>query len=202
MTCYYCDAEAVQECPRCGALYCDEHGGALCQRCQDPASALPSYRVFRGSLVALLIGTLFALWMLIRPPASLDADGPLPGGLAGAAPTETATAVLEGEPSPPPEGETPPPEGTAEASPTVEGTAEGTAEGTGTPEPTQTPEATPETPQPIQHTVAPGETLISIASLYLPPGADPAAFVDQIAAANGITDPAALGVGQVLTIPQ
>lgn len=198
MTCYYCDAEAVQECPRCGALYCDEHGGALCQRCQDPASALPSYRVFRGSLVALLIGTLFALWMLIRPPASLDADGPLPESLAGAVPTETATAVLGGEPTPPADGETPPPEGTAGASPTAGATAEGTA----TPEPTQTPEATPEPPTEIQHTVSAGETLFSIAALYLPSGSDPTTFADQIAATNGITDPASLAVGQVLTIPQ
>ena len=198
MTCYYCDAEAVQECPRCGALYCDEHGGALCQRCQDPASALPSYRVFRGSLVALLIGTLFALWMLIRPPASLDADGPLPDSLAGAVPTETATAVLGGEPTPSADGETPPPDGNAEASPTAQATAEGTA----TPEPTQTPEATPEPPTQIQHTVSAGETLLSIAALYLPSGSDPTTFADQIAATNGITDPASLAVGQVLTIPQ
>lgn len=198
MTCYYCDAEAVQECPRCGALYCDEHGGALCQRCQDPASALPSYRVFRGSLVALLVGTLFALWMLIRPPDSLDADGPLSDSLAGAVPTQTATAA-QGEPTPtPPDAGTPPAEGTAESTPEPEGTAEGTA----TPEPTDTPEPTPEPPQQIEHTVSPGETLISIASLYLPPGGDPTTFADQIAAANGIADPTSLAVGQVLTIPQ
>ena len=194
MTCYYCDAEAVQECPRCGALYCDEHGGALCQRCQDPASALPSYQVFRGSLVALLIGTLFALWMLIRPPASLDADGPSQSPLAGAVPTATATATVEGEPTAAPEGETPPPGG--------EGTPEATPESTGTPEATQTPEGTPEPPSEIEHTVAVGETLFSIAALYLPPETDPTTFVDQIAAANGITDLGSIAVGQVLRIPQ
>jgi LysM repeat protein len=199
VTCYYCDADAVQECPRCGALYCDEHGGALCERCQDPASALPSYRVFRGSLVALLVGTLFALWLLIRPPDSLDADGPLPGALAGAVPTVTATALIEGQPTPLADGETPPP---TEGTPGGEGTPEGTPAATDTPTATETPEPTPEPPQEIQHTVTTGETLISIAALYLPPGTDAAAFVDQIAAANGITDPTSLAVGQVLTIPQ
>ena len=50
--CFQCDQEAQQECPRCGALYCDDHGDALCERCMDPALALPSYRVYRGSLLA------------------------------------------------------------------------------------------------------------------------------------------------------
>ncbi len=198
MTCYYCDSEAVQECARCGALYCDEHGGALCERCQDPASALPSYRVFRGSLVALLVGTLFALWMLISPPDTLDADGPLPGGLAGALPTETAAGPDTA--STPPSGDETPADGTPEATGTAEATGEATA--TPTPEANETPEPTPEAPQPIEHTVSSGETLTSIATLYLPPGSDPATFADQIAAANGITDPTSLAVGQVLTIPQ
>ena len=48
-------------------LYCDDHGDALCERCMDPASALPSYRVYRGSLIALLIGSIFAVWLLVRP---------------------------------------------------------------------------------------------------------------------------------------
>ena len=33
----------------------------------DPALALPSYRVYRGSLLALLVGSIVAVWLLVLP---------------------------------------------------------------------------------------------------------------------------------------
>ena len=83
MTCYVCGKEATRRCPRCAKPYCDEHGDELCAACQDPASAIPSGTVFRGSLLALLVASVLALWLLIQPPG-------LPGGEAG----EEAVAVL------------------------------------------------------------------------------------------------------------
>ncbi|MDA1061752.1 MAG: hypothetical protein O2895_02405, partial [Chloroflexi bacterium] len=74
MECFLCEQDAVRECPRCGALYCDEHGEALCQRCSDPALALPSYQVYRGSLLALIVSSVFALWLLVSPPGGGDLD--------------------------------------------------------------------------------------------------------------------------------
>ena len=91
MHCYACDEQATQECARCGALYCDDHGDALCARCMDPASAVPSYRVFRGSLAALLIGSIVAVWLLVLPPARADQDGP---------PSSIANLVQTGTPRP------------------------------------------------------------------------------------------------------
>ena len=91
MHCYACDGQATQECARCGALYCDDHGDALCARCMDPASAVPSYRVFRGSLAALLIGSIVAVWLLVLPPARADQDGP---------PSSIANLVQTGTPRP------------------------------------------------------------------------------------------------------
>jgi hypothetical protein len=68
MNCYACANEATGQCKRCGRPYCDAHGDTLCAECLKPASALPSYTLYRGSLLALLVGTAFALWLLVRPP--------------------------------------------------------------------------------------------------------------------------------------
>lgn len=186
MECFRCDQEAVNECPRCGALYCDDHGAALCERCMDPALALPSHRVYRGSLLALLIGTVFAVWLLVRAPATLDADSPLPPSIAAvvASPTPTPT-------SPPPDAATATPTSAAPAASPVP---------SATPTPTPTPTATPE-PKDVEHTVAPGDTMLSIAETYLPPGKDVVTFAEEIAAYNGLADMNAVSVGEVLRIP-
>jgi LysM repeat protein len=68
MKCYSCSNEAVKECRRCGRLYCDEHGDELCGECLKPAGALPSFLLYRGSLLALLLGTAVAFWLLLKPP--------------------------------------------------------------------------------------------------------------------------------------
>ena len=181
MQCYVCELEAVQECPRCGALYCDNHGGALCERCMDPALALPSYRVYRGSLLALLIGTVVAVWLLLRPAPAIDADSAVP---------PTFGVAFTGAP-------------TAEAGDTG-ASAEVTA--TATPAATATPTATPtEAPQGEQEfVVAFGDSLHSIAEQSLPPGTDEATvleFAEEIAAYNDITDPSMIFIGQVIKVP-
>ena len=68
MRCYGCANDATRECRRCGRLYCDEHGDELCAECLKPAGALPSFLLYRGSLLALLLGTVVALWLLLKPP--------------------------------------------------------------------------------------------------------------------------------------
>ncbi|MEE8422141.1 MAG: LysM domain-containing protein [Dehalococcoidia bacterium] len=179
MECFRCDREATAECPRCGALYCDDHGDALCERCQDPALALPSYRVYRGSLLALLGGTAFAVWLLVRPPVTTDGDSPVPPALAGVIPAVTATAA--------PSTATPTP----------------TASPTATPAPSPTPDATAAPPRPDfrEHTVADGDTLFSIALQYLPRNKEVLTFVEEIAAFNDLTDANAITLGTMLKIP-
>jgi LysM repeat protein len=176
--CFRCDREATAECPRCGALYCDDHGDALCERCQDPALALPSYRIYRGSLLALLGGTVFAVWLLVRPPATIDGDSPVPPALAGVIPTATATLTPTPTPTPP-------------------------SAATATPTPSPTPDATaaPANPDFREHTVSEGDTLFSIALLYVPRDKDVLDFVEEIAAYNELTDANAITLGTVLKIP-
>ncbi|MSP22524.1 MAG: LysM domain-containing protein [Dehalococcoidia bacterium] len=184
MDCYYCDSQAVQECARCGALYCDEHGDALCQRCLDPVLALPSYRVYRGSLIALLIGTVFAVWLLISPPSS-DADSPLPASISGALGTAVASpkTTVKG---PPPVGTAagPPPAASPIAASTVPA------------------KAATATPTIIEHRVGAGDTLSSIAIRYRPEGKPLTDFIDEIQKANGITDPSTIQLGQTMRVPR
>ncbi len=185
MDCYYCDTAAAQECARCGALYCDEHGDALCQRCLDPMLALPSYRVYRGSLITLLVGTVFAVWLLVKPLGAGDADGPVPASISNvlgtAAPTDTPT----------PRGST------ASSAP---GGPSGPA--AGAPPAGTTPPVSVATPAATTHTVVPGDTLVGIASQYLPAGKTVADFAIEIQAANGIQDAATIRIGQAIRIPR
>ncbi len=146
----------------------------------DPALALPSYRVYRGSLLALLAGTVFAVWLLVRPPQTTDADGPVPAPLAGVIPPATATPAPD------------------------ETVAVVTATPTPTPTPTATPEATAapaEEPRLREHTISEGDTLFSIALLYLPRGKDLLTFVEEIAALNELADANSILLGQVIRIP-
>jgi hypothetical protein len=182
MDCYYCDRQAGQECPRCGALYCDQHGDALCQRCLDPVLALPSYRVYRGSLLTLLIGTIFAVWLLVKPP-STDADSPLPPAISGALRTPVAAA-----------------EASPEATPAAEGAAAPPAAGP-PPAVTATPTATP-TPTALEYRVVAGDSLTSIAAEHLPAGKSLATFMDEIQRANGITNAGSITVGQTIRVPR
>ncbi len=192
MECFRCELEPVNECPRCGAVYCDTHGETLCARCEDPSLALPSYMVYRGSLIALLVGSVFAVWLLVLPSAGADQVGP-PSSLSGIVPAlgdstapdaDATPAASVAEPSTPSAG----PE------PTVETTPEPTVEVT--PEPTPEPE-----PEPIRHVVTSGDSLFAIAARYATQGSDVLEYQDRIQLFNNISDPRTIVIGQVILVP-
>src|SRR5581483_327606 len=70
MTCFACEREPTRQCPRCGRPYCDEHGEDVCDACLHPASGVPSFTLYRGSLLALLIGTALAVYFIFQSPSS------------------------------------------------------------------------------------------------------------------------------------
>jgi LysM repeat protein len=108
----------------------------------------------------------------------VTADGDTAGGLADASPSASASGSPRPTRSPRP-------------SPTVSPTPAPTA----TPVPTAAPTATPvPAPTPRTYVVAEGDTLAEIAQQF-------GTTVEAIQAANGIADPNAISVGQVLTIP-
>ena len=155
----------------------------------DPNLALPSYRVYRGSLLALLVGSVFAVWLLVLPPDGADSDGP-PAALAGVLPSATPTPTSTPEPAPTPPGAPTSTPGGVAAAPTSP-----------TPSPTATPTPTAASGVADEYIVQPGESLSLIAERFLAPGGDIEAFFQRIVDLNGITDPSSIAVGQVIAIP-
>ncbi len=172
MECYACENEATRQCRRCARVYCEVHGGDLCAECLNPASALPSFNLYRGSLLALLVGTAVAIWLLVQPPGG--------GGpefvIADVTPALSATEVLS-----------------TSTPATLTATPE--AETTGTPAATASPE-------PRTYVVQSGDTLFDIADRFAPPGIDPVDYAQQIASASGlssVSDP--INPGDELVLP-
>jgi LysM repeat protein len=185
MSCYACGRDAIHRCPRCAKPYCDEHGGELCAACQDPSSAIPSGALFRGALLALLVASVLALWLLIRPPG--DDESGAQAGRPSVTRTPTATTARP-SPSVAPTGA---PQGTATGTPSTSPTPGGTPGATPTPGPSPTPE-----PSPFEeYTVQQGDSLSSIAQQF-------GTTADEIARINGLTDPNTLNVGQKLQVPR
>jgi len=181
MECYACSNQATRQCRRCARVYCEVHGGDLCAECLSPASALPSFNLYRGSLLALLVGTAVALWLLVRPPGPGDAQEVV---ITELTPTPIVTEV-ESTPGP------------ATPVPTARTPAAG---GSPTPSTSPTPEQTAE---PREYIVQEGDTLTAIAERFAPPGVDPFQYAALIVAASdslvSAEDP--LQPGQVLVLP-
>ena len=182
MSCYACGRDAIHRCPRCAKPYCDQHGGELCAACQDPSSAIPSGALFRGALLALLVASVLALWLLIRPPGASDDESGAQAGQPSVTRTPTATTA---RPSP-----SVAPTGTPGISPTPGGTPGASPTPGGTPTPAPSP-----TPAFEEYTVEQGDSLSTIAAQF-------GTTADEIARINGITDPNTLNIGQKLQVPR
>lgn len=177
MECYACTNEATRQCRRCARVYCELHGGDLCAECLSPASTLPSFNLYRGSLLALLIATAVALWLLVRPPGS-------GGGEAVIITDVTPTPVTRATNTP----------GTVTPGATSTALAE-TTPGTPGAEPSAT--AGPRT-----YVVQDGDNLYSIAAANAPPGVDSVTYAQQIAAASGLPSvDSPISPGETLVLP-
>jgi len=198
ISCFACDKEPTQQCPRCGRPYCDDHGEELCDACLEPASGVPSFTLYRGSLLALLFGTLVAVWLLVQPADSSDEIRPQ------VVPTQQASANTT-----PQQGTTPAVNTTPAGGNTTPGTNP-TAATTQPAGPTATRPAASSTPATgttpasggATHTVASGDTLSSICAAKKPASMSVPDCVDQVVALNGLSSAGSISIGQTLRIPQ
>ena len=171
----------------------------------DPALVIPSPRIYRGSLIALLIGSIFAIWLLVFPPDGTDQDNP-PNSISAivSTPQPTPIAAPSPVPSPTPAAtstvpETPVPTTSPTPSPTI--TPSHTPTVTAAPAATAAPTATT-VPSTLTYTVVLGDTMFWIAERFLPDGEDLNTFIDEIAKFNGIVDVMQIQAGQTLEIPR
>jgi hypothetical protein len=194
VNCYDCERPATNACKRCAHPYCEDHGNAAyCSACLQPASALPSFNLYRGALLAMLVGTALAVFLILRPPGESGDAAPVVVNNARATPTPSvatdATVPAETPISTQTAG-TPP----QDATPPVTATS---ASASATPEitPTQSPFG--------EYTVQEGDTLYDIAAARIAPGDNLDAFARAIAALNGIDfDNPSLPVGKTILLPK
>ncbi len=208
MTCFACEQEPTQQCPRCGRPYCDDHGEELCDVCLHPASGMPSFSLYRGSLLALLIGTALAVWLLVQPNSTEGNNALRPVVI-----TPTIAAV-RGLSTPGVPGSNPPPGGTqAPAGNTTPGVVATRPAGTavaGTPAAGTTPGAattpgantTPSAGGTGDVVVASGDTLSDICSRVKPASMSVPDCVDQVVKLNNLSSPGSISVGDKLKVPQ
>jgi hypothetical protein len=190
MTCFACEREPTQQCSRCGRPYCDEHGEELCDACMEPSSGVPSVSLYRGSMLALLIGAAIAIYLLVQPGGGESAGAlrPIlltpttgtgrsitipPAGSTSSAPAPTTPAA----------GQTPRPAGTVTSG--------------GTPPVATTPPAGAG-----EYTVASGDTLGSICEKVKPASMTVPDCVERIVALNNLANANDISVGDRLRVPR
>lgn len=192
VNCYTCEQPAVNACRRCAQPYCEDHGNAsYCAGCLQPSSALPSFNLYRGALLTMLVGTAVAIILIVRPPGASTGASPVFVGkltptatAAGGAARATVPAVTPDTTGTPGEGTTTP-ETTGTAAP------EGTPTETGTPSPFN------------EYVVVAGDTLFDIAQANLAPGDDVVKFAQAIANLNGLDyNNPELRIGMTLLLPK
>lgn len=178
MNCYTCQQETERRCSRCGRPYCDDHGDELCGVCMDPAGGLPSALLYRGSLLALVVASVFTVWLLVSPP-HLPGDEREAAAVTPFVPTPVSQTTAAGLPT----GRTTPTAAAGTPVPTATSTATAPA----------TPIATP-TAAVREYIVQSGDTLSSIAQRF-------GVTIEAIVQANSLSDPGRLSIGQTLVIP-
>ena len=216
MDCYSCEEPAINACKRCAKPYCEDHGNAAyCADCLKPASAMPSFNLYRGALLVMLVGTALAVFLLLRPPGDTKGASPVfvgnrgptptasggkteptvaaatPGASATAAAAAASSTAGNGTPSAgetASAGET----GTPAASTTGTPSASGTATASGTEQPF------------IEYTAQEGDSVFGIAQQFLPVGDDIDAYMKAIATLNGWSSPEAadIKIGQIVLLPK
>jgi LysM repeat protein len=196
LKCYACEREPTQQCARCGRPYCDDHGEDFCNVCLEPSSGVPSFNLYRGSLLALFVGAALAIWLIIQPSSNTSGSA-LPRII-----TPTAAAATGNLTTPAPNT------GSPQTQPTAAGTARpATTSTAATPAAgaTSAPTASTSTAGGTNgdYVVVSGDTLSSICSdkIRKPPTLSTSDCVTQVMSLNNLTSDV-LSVGQHLKVPQ
>jgi hypothetical protein len=192
MTCFACEQEPTQQCPRCGRPYCDDHGEDVCDACLEPASGLPSFTLYRGSLIALLVATFLAVFLILQPPGD-DTNAAFGPTLVTPQPTPTVAVAV----TTPPAGGTPAPVTTQPPGTQPAGT---------TPSATTTRPAGSATPgtggSSGTVTVASGDSLSSICDRVKPASMSNPDCVEFIVTQNSLANANDISVGETLRVPR
>jgi Tfp pilus assembly protein FimV len=146
---------------------------------------LPSFNLYRGALLVMLVGTAVAVFLLVRPPGETRGSSPVFVSQAQRTATASTSDVRE--------------------TPTAETPEATTPEATTTPQQSVTPEASaaPTEGPFIEYTVQEGDSLFSIAEAHQPANATITEYMLAIATLNGFTvENPILPVESILLLPR
>jgi LysM repeat protein len=149
---------------------------------------MPSFNLYRGALLVMLVGTAVAVFLLVRPPGETKGAPPVVVG-------KTTATPASGTPQPTVPAQTP--QSTVSETPASETPASAGTPTAGTP-------TVAVTESPFgEYVVVAGDTLFDIANANLPPGDDPVSFAKAIATLNGLDyDAPVLPIGKKLLLPK
>ncbi len=159
---------------------------------------MPSFNLYRGALLIMLVGTAVAVFLILRPPG--EKTGAAPVVVGKTTPTATGGSQLPTVAAQTPVTTRIAATRTDETTPSSDTTPSDTTPGasrTGTPAATGT-----ESPF-GKYTIQSGDTLFDIATANLPPGDNPVSFAKAIATLNGLDyDNPILNIGKTLLLPK
>jgi LysM repeat protein len=160
----------------------------------QPATGVPSFSLYRGSLLALLIGTALAVWLLVQPTSSEDDPSLRPNVVT---PTSAAAVGQPTNGAGAPAATATPSAGTTQTpGATVTGTRPA---GTTTPAATAPGGTTTPSAGSGSYTVVSGDTLSGICSAQRPNLAN-TDCVSSLRSLNGLSTDT-LSIGQTLRLP-
>ena len=163
---------------------------------------MPSFNLYRGALLVMLVGTALAVFLIVRPPGESGDAAPVvvnnarPTASTGGGQATVAAQTPEATPGRTRTPGAPPQDATSGAETT------GTPDTSGTPTP-RTPSATTTASPFGEYTVRSGDTLYDIAQATIAPGDDIDKYARAIASLNNIDfENPSLPIGKKLLLPK
>ena len=65
MICSFCNQEAISDCASCNKSFCSDCGDVVCKECSNPKIKNTEILLYKGSLISLLVGSVFFIWFVI-----------------------------------------------------------------------------------------------------------------------------------------
>ena len=65
MICSFCNQEARNNCASCNRSFCSDCGDVICKECSSPKINNNEILLYKGSLISLLVGSVFFIWFVI-----------------------------------------------------------------------------------------------------------------------------------------
>ena len=184
MLCPLCNNVASIECSLCGKLFCNNCCDVLCKNCSKPEIKDDEVFIYKGSLVLLLIASVFFTWFIFDNQKLLNDHNKIEQNIIIDSTNEIkkdSSKVIT----------LPPPVTVSIPIPSLEENNKSSKEE----------EAEKKEPKYQIYTVEEGDSLYAIAMQYIVLGEDIDEYLTKVAELNNIINPNDIQIGQKIRIP-